>query len=76
MDPVDALVLRSVEMLYDACMPLVVDQMKRAIPQLRYQCEKCAQQAIGATRCGVKCENTVLIEPRAPFVCADAAVTQ
>ena len=31
------------ELLYDAYMPLVVDQMKRAIPQLRYQCEKCAR---------------------------------
>ena len=51
--------------------------MKRAVTQLRYQCEKSAQWAIGATRCDDKRANTVLLETQGPKeVYAGAEVTQ
>ena len=40
--------------------------MKRAVTQLRYQCEKSAQWAIGATRCDDKRANTALLETQGP----------
>ena len=53
--------------------------MKGAISQLRHQCGECAQCAIGETRRGDTCENTVLLETQGPCGsarrCSDDTVT-